>query len=460
MVLRTVSPIDGRVVAEIEEFQESQIKGAVEVSKHAFSHIQQTPLSQRIQWLNRFLELLDSCSDEAAKELTVQMGRPLKHAPIEISTAIMRSRYMISVAETALSDDTVEHTESYKKVIKKVPVGPTLVIFAWNYPYLILVNSLIPALLAGNSLLIKPSPQTPAIADRVVELLRQAGLPQGVVQAIHCGNQNTLEKLIQNREIKLVCFTGSVQGGRAVSKAASERFIHVGLELGGKDPAYIRDDADLDYTAEGVVDGALFNSGQSCCSIERVYVHKTVAGPFIERVKKLVSTYTVGDPFDASTMLGPVISERSAQTIQEHIKDAIHHGAKSIVNNISNAKLFPTFVSPCVLVDVNHSMRVMTEETFGPVIPIQVVESDEEAIQLMNDSIFGLTASVWTKDEVKGEDLCDRIEAGSTFVNRADYPDPVLVWTGWKESGRGQTLSKYGFDLFTKLKSLHVKVHH
>ena len=297
-----------------------------------------------------------------------------------------------------------------------------------QYPYLILVNSLIPALLAGNTVILKPSPQTPTIVEQVAKLFAEAGLPTGVLQYFHSGSPTQIESIVRNPAIKLVAFTGSVAGGLAIQKAASDRIVHVGLELGGKDPAYVRADVDVAWAASEIVDGSVFNSGQSCCAIERVYVHESVYEAFIEAAQKELSGYKIGDPFDDTTNVGPVVSKRSKEAIEAHIKDALDKGAKDATpenESFSNPPPKGNFVKPTLLRDVDHSMVVMNEETFGPVIPVMKVKGDEEAIKLMNDSEFGLTASIWTKDTDLGYELSQDVEAGTVFVNRADFPSPV-----------------------------------
>jgi len=372
-----------------------------------------------------------------------------------------------------------------------------------QYPYLILVNSIIPALLAGNSVILKPSPQTPTVAEQTQKIFTEAGLPQDVMQNFHCGSFERLATIVKAPEISLICFTGSVNGGLAVQQAASDKVaVRVGLELGGKDPAYIRRDVDIKWAAEEIVDGAIFNSGQSCCSLERIYVDEAIHDEFVTAVQEVLKRYRLGDPFDTKTHVGPVVSRRAAETITAHVKDALDQGAKDSTPANESFESPPeggNYVSPKLLTNVTHKMKVMTEETFGPIIPVMKVSSDEEAIKLMNDSHFGLTASIWTKDVETGHRLADvstthsswqgkatidahqqDVEAGTVFVNRCDYPSPVswkfhtahaapsvlspnkchsqdLAWTGWKESGKGQTLSQFGFDQFVKLKSYHVK---
>jgi acyl-CoA reductase-like NAD-dependent aldehyde dehydrogenase len=341
---------------------------------------------------------------------------------------------------------------------------------------LILINSLIPALLAGNSVILKPSPQTPTIVEHITSIFEEAGLTQNVIQYFHCGSPTTIESIVRDPKVALICFTGSVAGGLAVQKAAADRIVHVGLELGGKDPAYIRSDVDIAWAAEEIVDGAIFNSGQSCCSLERIYVDKKIHDEFVKAVQSVLKNYKLGDPFDEKTHLGPVVSKHSKETIEAHIKDALEKGAKDATPENNSFKSPPpdgNFVKPTLLTNVDHSMIVMTEESFGPILPVMKVKGDTEAIKLMNDSEFGLTASIWTKDGEKGAELAEQVDAGTVFVNRCDYPSPVsytplistklltelqdLAWTGWKNSGKGVTLSKFGFEQFVKLKSLHFK---
>lgn len=327
-------------------------------------------------------------------------------------------------------------------------------------------------------MILKPSPQTPTVVEQVTAAFAEAGLPKNVIQYVHCGSPAQLEIIIRSPLVNHICFTGSVAGGLAVQKAASDRIVNVGLELGGKDPAYVRGDVDVSWAAEQIVDGAIFNSGQSCCAIERVYVHESIHDQFVQAVKDVLSKYRVGDPFDEKTQIGPVISKRAVDTFNTHLADAVKKGARDETPENETFRNLPphgNYVRPTLLTGVNHDMIVMKDETFGPIIPVQKVKGDEEAIQLMNDSEFGLTASVWTKDAQAAERIIEQVEAGTVFVNRADYPSPVsvlaialfrcllticeqdLAWTGWKNSGRGVTLSRFGFDQFVKLKSYHIK---
>ncbi|KAI0876013.1 aldehyde dehydrogenase [Hypoxylon argillaceum] len=458
--ITTLSPTTNKPILTRNGVSALDLEQIPTIAAEAFKTWRETSLTDRTIIVKKALELLEKQKDQLAEEITVQMGRPITYTGGEITTAIKRANYMIKISEETLKDTEGEAEQGFKRFIRKVPVGPVLVIFAWNYPYLILVNSLIPALLAGNTVILKPSPQTPTIAEHVTKIFAEAGLPAGVLQYFHCGSPSNMESMVRDPKISLICFTGSVAGGLAVQKAASDRIVHVGLELGGKDPAYVRDDVDIDWAAAEIVDGSIFNSGQSCCAIERVYVAEKIYDAFVEATQKVLKGYKVGDPLEKETHIGPVISKRSKEAIEAHIKDAIEKGAKDATpenSTFSNLPPLGNFVKPTLLIDVSHDMTVMTEETFGPVISVMKVTDDSEAIQLMNDSEFGLTASIWTKDTDKGYELAQQVEAGTVFVNRADFPSPDLAWTGWKNSGKGVTLSRYGFDQFVKLKSFHLK---
>ncbi|KZF23168.1 putative succinate-semialdehyde dehydrogenase [Xylona heveae TC161] len=458
--ITTISPTTNKPIVTRSGLSEADINILLQKTGNAFQSFRRTTLGQRKSIIKRALSLISERKDELAREITEQMGRPIAYTAKEVSTAVMRGEQLLKFSDEALKDTDGEPEKGFRRYIRKMPIGPVLIVFAWNYPYIILVNSLIPALLAGNTVILKPSPQTPTIVEQVQRIFLEAGLPENVIQYFHAGSLTTLETIVRNPQINLTCFTGSVAGGLAVQKAASDRITAVGLELGGKDPAYIRADVDLKWVAEEIVDGAIFNSGQSCCSIERVYVDEKIHDAFIAALQDVLCGYRLGDPFDPTTHVGPVISKRAAQTIRAHIRDALDKGAKDATPENSTFKSPPpegNFVAPTLLVGVNHEMTVMKDETFGPVIPVMKVKDDAEAIWLMNDSEFGLTGSIWTKDVAKGEALAEEVEAGTVFVNRCDYPAPDLAWTGWKNSGRGVTLSKFGFEQFVRLKSFHVK---
>ncbi|KAJ5098213.1 hypothetical protein N7532_005214 [Penicillium argentinense] len=461
--ITTISPATNEPIITRTGVSSEDLRRLPEAGQAAFRVFSQTTLQERQKIVERALDILEKKKDELAREVTEQMGRPIAYTGVEIATAIKRGRYLISVSNSVLGEEGIvpgEAEKGFRRYIKRSPVGVVLVLFPWNYPYLTLVNSLIPAILAGNAVILKPSPQTPTIVEQITAAFNEAGLPKDVLQYFHCGSFTLLEAVVRSPLVSHICFTGSEAGGLAVQRAAADRIVSVGLELGGKDPAYVRDDVDLSWAAEEIVDGAIFNSGQSCCAIERVYVHEKIYDGFIAEVKKVLSNYRVGDPSDPKTQIGPVISKNARETILTHIADAVKKGAKDDTPANGTFENFPAcgnYVKPTLLTGATHEMVVMTEETFGPVIPVMKVSGDEEAVRLMNDSKFGLTASVWSKDIPAAEKLVEQVEAGTVFVNRSDFPSPDLAWTGWKNSGRGVTLSRFGFEQFVKLKSHHIK---
>ena len=461
--ITTISPSTNQPILTRHGLLPEEITSLLTNSTAAFERFRTTSLKERQNLVGKAIDLLEARQDALAAELTAQMGRPIAYATKELTTAVARARYLLRVSSEALADTPGEPEEGFTRFIRKVPVGPVLIVFAWNYPYLILVNALVPALLAGNSVVLKPSPQTPTIAEHVAEIFQEAGVMTGVVSYLHCGNQATLESIVRSPPVKLICFTGSVAGGLAVQRAAVGRLVPVALELGGKDPAYVRPDVDVRWAAEEIVDGAVFNSGQSCCSIERVYVHADIHDAFVAAVRDVLKRYKLGDPQDPSTQVGPVISKRARAAIEAHIEDALAKGAKDETPANASFEHPPAagnYVRPTLLTGVTPAMLVAQEETFGPVIPVLKVHDDDEAVHGMNDSRFGLTASIWTKDVEFGQHLAEHVDAGTVFVNRCDFPSPDLAWTGWKDSGNGgATLSRFGFEQFVRLKSFHVKAY-
>ncbi|KAL8944339.1 MAG: hypothetical protein Q9216_000524 [Gyalolechia sp. 2 TL-2023] len=450
-VITTISPATNAPILTRKGLADSDIALIPATATQAFNEYRSTSLQRRKSIVTTALRLLKDRQHVLAKELAEQIGRPIAYGTKEINTAVARGEYLCQISEDVLKDTPAEPEHGFKRYIRKLPVGPVLILFAWNYPYLIIVNSLIPALLAGNSVILKPSPQTPTVAEHIHNIFLEAGLPPHVIQYFHCGSLQRLEIIVKSPQIRLICFTGSVAGGLAVQRAAANRIVSVGLELGGKDPAYVRADVDVRWAAEEIVDGAVFNSGQSCCSIERVYVAEKIHDQFVTAIQEVLKGYKLGSPFDESTNVGPVVSKKAAEVIQAHIKDALDKGAVNATpdnQSFSHPPPDGNYVPPTLLTGVTHDMDVMNDETFGPVIPVMKVGDDEEALRMMNDSEFGLTASIWTSDVSSGERLAQDVEAGTVFVNRCDFPSPDLAWTGWKNSGKGVSLSKFGFEQF------------
>ncbi|KAH8658037.1 Aldehyde/histidinol dehydrogenase [Xylariales sp. PMI_506] len=458
--IRTISPSTGEVIFERDGVSSEESRAMVLRAQTAFKTYRKTTLDERKAIVVKALDILAGQRDRLSEELVTQMGRPIAFAGAEIDTMRKRADYLIDTAAEALADLPGRNEPNFRRWVSRESVGPVLIISAWNFPWLITVNTLVPALLAGNSVILKPSPQTPLVADRLKEAFDAAGLVQDVLQIYHSGSLPKLQELCQSHDIKQICFTGSTTGGLAVRQAVAGRVVPLNLELGGKDPAYVRADADLKWTAANIVDGAVFNSGQSCCAVERVYVHADVYDEFVREVQSELEGYKLGNPADKATTVGPVISQAAVKAITAQVEDAIAKGAVDSTPLNSTFTSLPengNFVAPRLLTNVTHDMTVMKAETFGPLIPVMKVQSDEEAVQLMNDSEYGLTASIWTKDIARAEELESEIEAGTVFVNRCDCPNPDLSWVGWKNSGLGSTLGPRAFDAFVTLKSHHIR---
>jgi acyl-CoA reductase-like NAD-dependent aldehyde dehydrogenase len=459
-VQQIVSPIDGSVFAERTTLTADELEGVLATAAAARATWSATPLSERQAICERMVQVMEAQADEIAVELAHQMGRPVRFGANEIRGGFQeRARHMIAIAPECLADIEVDAPDGFRKFIRRDPIGTVLVVAPWNYPYLCVVNSVVPALLAGNTIVLKHAAQTLLCGERLAAALATAGLPDGVFQNV-VATHDDVARMIADARIDFVVFTGSVGGGHAIQRQAGERFIGTGLELGGKDPSYVRPDCDLELTVAENVDGSFFNSGQSCCAIERIYVHADVYDAFVERFVEATRAYALGDPLDPSTTIGPMVTAQAAEAVRQQVAEAVAAGARLLVSEADFAAAAPgsPYFGPTVLTDVDHTMTVMTEESFGPVIGIMKVASDDDAVRLMNDSDYGLTASVWTGDVDAAIAIGDRVSTGTAYMNRCDYVDPALVWTGVKDTGRGQALSQLGFDPFTRLKSFHLKL--
>ncbi len=457
-IFKVISPINNRSYAERTYTTGASIERALEKSTSAQREWQNTPVEVRKKICLKAVSALLARQSSIAEELSWQMGRPLRYTPGEIKGFAERARHMARIAADKLADIEVETSAETIKRIHRTPHGIVFSIVPWNYPYLTAVNVIIPALMAGNSVIMKPSSQTPLTAERLFDAFDTAGLPAGLFQHLFLDHPSTA-KLIQHDAINYVAFTGSNQGGHDIEAAAAGRFIDVGLELGGKDPAYVRSDAELESAVENLIDGAFFNSGQSCCSIERIYVHKDLYQVFCDHFIELAREYRLGDPLHPDTTLGPMVNAAAATRVRDQISEAIKQGASATIDE----KLFPAnkagtaYLAPQVLLNVDHSMAVMRDESFGPVVGIMSVDSDEQAIKLMNDSPYGLTASIWTTDQASALNIGNQLETGTCFMNRCDYLDPALAWSGVKNSGKGCSLSELAYERLTQPKSFHFR---
>ena len=458
--IRTISPVDGSVYVERPLASDQEIEATLARAKKSQQEWKLVPISERASICRRAVALLVERAVQLGTELTWQMGRPIRYSPMEIRNGFQeRALYMIDIAEAELADHEIEPKDNFRRFIRNEPLGVVLAIMPWNYPYLCSGNVVIPAIMAGNSVILKPAPQSPLVAERYAEAFSQAGLPKGIFQFLHLAHDQ-VERIVRDPRVGFVAFTGSVDGGRSIQRARGERFIGASLELGGKDPAYVRADAFLERTIENLVDGVFFNSGQSCCAVERIYVHHDVWEKFLEGFVELTKKYVLDNPLDPATTLGPVINERAAASVRMKVEEAIRKGAQPLVDTsfFPKSKQGTAYLAPQVLANVDHEMQVMTEETFGPVAPLMRVKDDEEAVALMNDSRYGLTASVWTSDVDAATRIGSRIESGTWFMNRCDYVDPALPWTGVKDSGYGCSLSRRGYTSLTQPKSFHLRL--
>lgn len=455
-MIQCISPVDGQIYAERPALSLSEAQAMAARARAAQPAWAARPLAERIALVKAGVAKLNEMKDQVVEELAWQMGRPTRFGG-EFGGVNDRTDYMAEIAAEALAPMVVEDSDRFTRQIAREPVGVVFIIAPWNYPYLTTINTLAPALIAGNTVVLKHASQTLLVGERLAEAFHAAGVPEDVFQNVVLTHDVT-EALIGARAFNFVNFTGSVTGGQAIERAAAGTFTGLGLELGGKDPGYVMDDADLDAAVDSLMDGAMFNAGQCCCGIERIYVHESLYDAFVEKAVAWVKALKLGNPFDADSTLGPMANKRFAHIVREQIAEAIADGATALID----PTLFPeddggAYLAPQILVNVNHEMRVMREESFGPVVGIMPVKDDAEAIAVMNDSPYGLTCSLWTSDPERAAAVGAQVETGTVFMNRCDYLDPALCWTGCKDTGRGGSLSVLGFYSVTRPKSYHLK---
>ena len=454
--IQLISPVDGRVYAERMPLLPEAAAAAVARARAAQKPWAARPLAERIALVKAGVAQLNAMKDVVVDELAWQMGRPTRFGG-EFGGVNARTEYMADIAAATLAPTLIEDSDKFRRFIAREALGVVFIVAPWNYPYLTTINTLVPALIAGNTVVLKHASQTMLAGERLTQAFHAAGIPADVFQNVVLDHATT-ESLIASRAFNFVNFTGSVAGGQAMERAAAGTFTPLGLELGGKDPGYVRADANLDAAVDTLMDGAMFNAGQCCCGIERIYVHESLYDAFVEKAVAWVNALTLGNPFDAASTLGPMANKRFAAVVRAQIAEAVAQGATPLIDPAH----FPAddggaYLAPQILVNVDHSMRVMMEESFGPVVGIMKVKDDAEALRLMNDSPYGLTASVWTQDYDTAAALGAQIETGTVFMNRADYLDPALCWTGCKDTGRGGSLSYLGFHSVTRPKSYHLK---
>ena len=452
--MKCVSPIDGSLFAEREYLSSEEAIVAAENARKFQTSWSKRPLQERIDLVQAAIQNLGESEKEMTIELAHMMGRPVRYGG-EYSGCSFRAETMADLAEKALSPIIVEDSDTFLRKIERVPLGVVLVIAPWNYPYMTAINTIAPALIAGNSVILKHSEQTFLVGERFAKAFHQVGIPEAVFQNLILDHETT-GKLIRANQFDFINFTGSVAGGKAIEIAAAGTFTGVGTELGGKDPGYVRADADLDAAVETLIDGAMYNSGQSCCGIERIYVDESLYEEFVSKAVKIVKALKLGNPLDPETTIGPMAATRFADEVRSQINQALEQGAKRSTEIVTEDD-GGAYLSPTILTNVNHDMKIMREESFGPVVGIMSVKGDDEALTLMNDSHYGLTVSIWTKDWAKAEELGSQLDTGTVFMNRCDYVDPELCWTGCKDTGSGAGLSIIGYHNLTRPKSFHLK---
>jgi acyl-CoA reductase-like NAD-dependent aldehyde dehydrogenase len=454
-----VSPIDGQVAYQFEYLDEAAALAVVERAHAAQRQWKHTPIAERGRLCLAMLDAFERNAEQYAKEISTMMGKPLGEARGEIRTMRARVETLVALAPTALADEALPEMAGFRRAIRHEPLGVVLDIAAWNYPLLVAINAVAGAVLAGNAVLIKHAPQTALCGAQLARSFAEAGAPAGLVSDFLCTHE-TVARVLARRVIDQVVFTGSVRGGHEVYRAAAQdNFVGVALELGGKDPALVLPDCDFDFTVPNLVEGAFYNAGQSCCAVERIYVHEAIWDRFVEAYVENTRTLKLGDPLAEGTTLGPVVDARAAARVQQQVAAALSNGAR-LLTDASEFEVpdrSPCYIAPMVLVDVDHSMALMREETFGPTIGIMKVRDEHEALALMNDSSYGLTASIWTRDDERVEQLADALETGTVFQNRCDYLDPQMPWVGVKDSGHGVSLSHLGLRALTRPKSLHFR---
>ncbi len=454
-----ISPIDDAVLATRPFATDAQVSAAIAAARAAQRDWQAQSISARAQLCHAFVDAMLSMEAEIVPELAQQMGRPVRYGAGELRGFAERARHMIAIADTALAKIVPDEISGFERYITREPLGIVLTVAPWNYPYLTAVNSVVPALMAGNAVILKHAAQTLLVGERFQKAADMAGFPAGLFRNLALSHDQT-SRLIGSQTVDMVCFTGSVEAGKVMENAAAGQFINVGLELGGKDPAYVRADANLAYAVENLVDGAFFNSGQSCCGIERIYVHDSLFDAFVDGFVALTRSYVLGDPLDPSTTLGPMVKASAAEFVRGQIDAALAAGAKAHIDPATFAAdaVGTPYMAPQVLTRVTQDMAVMRDESFGPVVGIMKVSDDAEAIRLMNDSPYGLSASIWSEDVQAARHIAPAIETGTVFLNRCDYLDPALAWTGVKDTGRGATLGSLGYEHLTRPKSHHFRL--
>jgi acyl-CoA reductase-like NAD-dependent aldehyde dehydrogenase len=451
-------PYTGETACTISLAGETVVGGVLDRAREAARAWRPTSMADRARLCEAATAALEARAASIADDITRMMGKPMTQALGEVKTCAVRARHVIGAAGEALADVVLPPVPGFERRIVREPLGVVLDLPAWNYPLLTAVNCVLPAVLAGNAVIVKHSPRTPLCGDHFARAFADAGAPPHLVQALSCDHA-TSERLVADERVDHVVFTGSIFGGHRLVAAAANRFLHPCLELGGNDPAYVAADCDLERTVENVVDGAMYNAGQSCCAVERVYVHESLHGRFVEAAEALVRAYVMGDPRAETTTLGPIAQPHHLAELEALVADARDQGGR-VVTGGKRASVDGRgrFFEPTLVIGGRQSMALFRQESFGPILPVMSVASDDEALARMNDSRLGLTASVWTADRDRAARFARSLECGTVFMNRCDYLDPAQPWSGWKDSGRGVSLGALGLEALTRPKAIHMRL--
>jgi acyl-CoA reductase-like NAD-dependent aldehyde dehydrogenase len=457
--MKIVNPATTKVIADLPEDTAASVNDRFIRARRAQPAWAQTSLADRLGVVGRFKELLASRRDELALTLTREMGKPITQARNELDAMGGRLDFFLSETEEALRDEVVlpagnTVAPQMEEIIRHEPLGIVGNISAWNYPYFVGSNVFVPALLAGNAVLYKPSEFATMTGAAIERLWNDAGLPTDLFGTLVGGAE--VGGALLDEPIDALFFTGSYPTGQTIAERLAPRLPKVQLELGGKDPVYVADDVDVAAAAAAVADGAFYNTGQSCCAIERVYVHERLARPFIEAFVATVRGFAVGDPEDERTYIGPLARAAQLDVLDAQVGDAVAKGARLACGG-KRLERVGYYFEPTVLVDATQDMAVMRNESFGPIIGIATVRDDEQALACMNDTEYGLTAAVYSKDRARASAILARVDAGSVYWNCCDRVSPRLPWTGRRHSGLGVTLSHYGIETFVRPKAWHLR---
>lgn len=453
-MIDVINPATEELITSLLPDTENDIARKFSAVREAQKEWSNTPLKERKSVVARFDKLLAKNKEECARTLTKEMGKPLTQSLREVEGTANRIGFFLEHVEKTMHDETVSKSSDMVETLSFEPLGVIANISAWNYPYFVGSNVFIPALLTGNAVLYKPSEYASLTGQKIAQLFEEAGLPSALFQTVTGGGDVGARLLEQ--PLNGVFFTGSVETGRKIATAVAPRFIRLGLELGGKDPAYVCDDVDVETVAENLVDGAFYNAGQSCCSVERIYIHDKVFNAFTEAFCEKTKKLVVGDPLSESTFIGPLARKAQIRVLNEQVSDAQTKGALVLVTG-GHQEGRGWYYRPVVLGNVDHTMKLMREESFGPIIGLMRVKNDSEAIRLMNDTSYGLTASVHTKNEDRAREILEAVNTGTVYWNCCDRVSPLLPWTGRKDSGMGSTLSKLGIFSFVQPKAWHMR---